>query len=269
MKRIVPFLAGSAFSLILAASAFGQAADPGNSDKGAPATPPASSAPASPSAATPAPDAAAPAPSAPATGAPAVSETPAAAPASNPAIDRVKERGMKASEKERADVEKKLDDLEKEIETEATTKGDAAVTGRIGAEFGLTADALTAERTQYGRGYGELLVAHTLMANAGKTDVTMADLFTMRSQGMGWGAIAAGLDLKLGEVVSAVRSEQRVAMGLDKGDGKAATIHLASAASGKTKVAKASTKAPKGEVKGSAAGAGVGGGVDLNKGTGK
>jgi hypothetical protein len=68
-----------------------------------------------------------------------------------------------------------------------------------------------------------------------------------------------------------MKSEGRVAMGLEKGDGKPAVIHMMGAASAsKTKVA---TKVPgaKGSVKAgaSAAGAGVGGGVDLNKGVGK
>jgi hypothetical protein len=178
----------------------------------------------------------------------------------------VKERGTKVSAKERADVEKKLDEIESQIEGEAKAKGDAEVAGRIAAEFGLTADALTAERSQYSRGYGELLVGHTLMANA-KTDATLADMFTMRAMGLGWGQIAAGLNLRLGEVVSAMKSEQRVAMGLEKADGKPAMIATGLGATTKVKAnAKPSAKA---EVKASAAGAGVGGGVDINKATGK
>ncbi len=124
---------------------------------------------------------------------------------------------------------------------------------------------MTAERAQYARGWGELLVAHTLMANA-KTDATLTDLFTMRSQGMGWGAIAAGMNLQLGDVVTAMKSEQRVAMGLEKGDGKPAMIASGSAT---TKVKANAKPSAKAEVKASAAGVGVGGGVDINKATGK
>ncbi len=47
----------------------------------------------------------------------------------------------------------------------------------------------------------------------------------MRHDGMGWGQIAHGLDLRLGDVVSAVRSESRVADGTAKGNGKPALIH--------------------------------------------
>ena len=262
MKRFVLFLLGSAIAMVFAAAALAQTSDPAS------ATPaPSSSSQAPATAATPAPDASAtPAPAASATTPAPASD---AAAATNPAIERVKEKGMKASAKERADVEKKLDATEKDIETEAT-KGEPDVASRLAAEFGVTADALTAEKSQYSRGWGELVVVHTLMANA-KTDATIADLFTMRAHGMGWGAIAAGLDLKLGDVVSAVKSEQRVASGMEKGDGKAATIHAMADASGAkaAKTEKASTKHAKSDTKASEASTGAGTGVDLNKATGK
>jgi hypothetical protein len=260
MKRFAMFLLSSVVAAAFAGAVFGQTSDPASADKGA-----STQAPATPST-TPAPDVSQ-APAAQATPAPA--SVAKAAPVSTPAMDRVKERGMKISAKDRADVEKKLDDIEKEIETEAM-KGEPAVADRLAADFGLTADALTAEKSQFGRGWGELTVAHTLIANA-KTDATLSDLFALRSQAMGWGAIAAGLDLKLGDVVSAVRSEQRVAVGLDKGDGKAALIHtdLADAGAMKAKPEKVSTKTPKGQVKGTEASTGAGAGVDLGKASGK
>jgi hypothetical protein len=252
MKRFVMFLLGSTIATAFAAAALAQTSDPASADKGASGAPSASTQ--VPASTTPAPDASV-APAAQTTPAPAAQTT--KAPPSTPAMDRVKERGMKVSAKERADVEKKLDDLEKQIEDEVT-KGEPAVAERMASDLGVTADALTAEKSQYGRGWGELTVAHTLMASA-KTDATISDLFALRTQAMGWGAIAAGLDLKLGDVVSAVRSEQRVAAGLEKGDGKPAMIQ--------TEVA--STKTPKSHVKGTEAATGGGAGVDLGKAAGK
>ncbi len=283
MKRILMTILGSAIAMAFVAAAIGQTTDPSGANKNAPATdkgaaPPATKAPdAGSPTATPAPDASAtqatPAPAAAAGSAVSAEAGKGAAQKSNPLVDRVKERGMKASAKDRAQVEKQLDEIEKQVENEGTSKGDAEVAGRVAAEFGATADALTAERGQYGRGWGELVVAHTLQANA-KSDITVADLYDMRSQGMGWGAIAAGLGLKLGEVVPAVKSEGRVAMGLEKGDGKAATIAAATLGTKGSKAA-GSAKAG-GKVQGSAkggataagAGVGVGAGVDL-KGAGK
>ena len=73
-------------------------------------------------------------------------------------------------------------------------------------------------------GLGQVIIAHTLMANSTAT-VTMDQLFAMRNDGMGWGQIAQGLNLRLGEVVSAVMSEGSVAQGAAKADGKTAMIH--------------------------------------------
>jgi hypothetical protein len=267
MKRILMLVLGLAVAMTAVAAAIAQSNDPASGAKSTPPTP--SSSTKTPEAttqdATPVPDAS------------AMEKEPAAATVSgsaaaeaaakvNPEIDRVKERGLKASAKEREIVDKKLDEIEKQIENEATAKGDAAVAGRIAGEFGVTADALTAERSQFSRGWGEILVAHTLLANA-KPGLTIADIFQMRNQGIGWGVIAAGLDLKLGDVVSAVKSEGRVAAGLAKGDGKPATIRAGASAS-----LRAGTKAqakPVGAKGGVTAGTGVGVGVDLNKGSGK
>jgi hypothetical protein len=270
MKRILLSILGSAVMLIVVSAAMAQSTDPASGDKStpsastkAPETPPTE--------ATPAPDAAAqqknqatPAADAGAKVDASAKET--AAVKSNPEMDKVKERGMKASAKERADVDKKLDEIEKQIENETIAKGDATVAGRISGEFGMTADALTAERSQYSRGWGELLVAHTILANT-KAPITMADVFQARSQGTGWGVIAAGLDLKLGEVVNAVRTEGRVAAGLAKGDGKPAMIQSNMEASAGAN-AKGAVKTPKAKA-GVAAGAGVGAGVDLKGATGK
>ena len=269
MKRIVMFLLGSALAMALVSAAIAQTTDPSGAGKNsaspspsspAPETtaPPAASAPAS----TPAPDASA--------AQPAPAPAAATAPKSTPAMDHMKELGMKASAKERTDVDKSIDEIEKNVENETAAKGDAEVSARIAGEFGMTPDALTAERSQYGRGWGELMIAHTLLANA-KTDATLSDFFGLRSQGQGWGVIAAGLGLKLGEVTPALKSEGRVAMGLEKPDGKPAVIHMMGAASASKTRTASKVPATKGDVKAgaSAAGVGVGGGVDLNKGAGK
>ena len=50
------------------------------------------------------------------------------------------------------------------------------------------------------------------MSSAPRTHIDVVEqLVQMRNDGMGWGRIAAGLDLRLGSVVSAVKAEGRVA----------------------------------------------------------
>ncbi len=141
----------------------------------------------------------------------------------------IRDRAKSGSPKARAAVDTRLKKLSGEIDTETSAKGSTVAAGRVAPEFGMTADALVAEETQFGAGLGEVVIAHTLLANS-KTTVTMDQLFAMRKDGMGWGQIAQGLNLKLGEAVSAVMSEGRVASGRAKADGKVAMIHTGSTA---------------------------------------
>ena len=53
----------------------------------------------------------------------------------------------------------------------------------------------------------------------------MDQIFQLRDDGLGWGQIAYGLNLKMSEVTAAVKSEGNVAMGMAKADGKPAMIH--------------------------------------------
>src|SRR5262249_21994797 len=104
------------------------------------------------------------------------------------------------------------------------TKGEAGVADRLAAEFQTTADAMTAERAALKTSWGDLMIAHALAANA-KSNLAVADLVGMHADGMGWGQIAAGLGLDLGETVSAIHAEGRVADGTAKTAGRAAVIH--------------------------------------------
>ena len=145
--------------------------------------------------------------------------------------------------------------------SEANAKGKAVAAGRVAPEFGMTGEALAAETDQFSAGLGEVIIAHTLMANS-KTAVTMDALFEMRKDGMGWGQIAQGLNLRLGEVVSATAKEGRVARGTAKSAGKVATIRSASTNASTHAGVNAGVKA--GHT--GAAGVGVGAGVDTKVG---
>ena len=163
---------------------------------------------------------------------------PQASPQANVALEAAKKKGRNAPAGEVEKTEKSLRESVKSVEVEASTKGDMVVAQRFGEEFGMTPDALVSERGQFKTGWGDLMIAHTLLANA-KSTLTTEQVFQMRTEGMGWGQIAHGLDLKLGDVVSAVQAETRVATGLAKPDGKTATIHTASVKAGSAKKADA------------------------------
>lgn len=166
----------------------------------------------------------------------------------------IRERAMATPEKEKKDSEAKLDATKSTVDKEAASKGDKTVADRLSKEFGMTSDALTAEKAQYNTGWGDLMIAHSLLANAGDK-VTIDQLFQMHTtDGMGWGQIAHGLGLNLGSTISAVKSEGAVATGKSKGDGKVATIK----AGGESSTHSASSSHAHG---GAGAGAGAGEGA--------
>lgn len=158
----------------------------------------------------------------------------------------------------------------KQVETDAATAGDVKVAERLGTEFGMTPDALVAERNELGTSWGQLMIAHTLMANS-TSGLTSRQLFDLRTEGMGWGQIAHGMGLKLGSAVTAVKGEARVARGLEKADGKVSTIQGPASRANADAAAKAAAKASiKADAAGTqtkvGAGAGVGAGVGVGGG---
>ena len=138
-----------------------------------------------------------------------------------------RERGKAVTAKETANVDKQLTPVVKQVDDLAAKAGDATVAGRLASDFGVSSDALMAEKAKYNTGWGDLMIAHTLTSNT-LTGVTLDEVMAMRTtDAMGWGAIASGLDLKLGNVVSGVKSEAKVAMGSSRADGKPAKIEVA------------------------------------------
>lgn len=138
-------------------------------------------------------------------------------------LQEIRDRATKMPASDQVEIEKKLEGNAKDVDVEAVTNGDATVADRFAAEFGLTSEALLAERTQYGVGWGEVMIAHTLLANA-PSGTTIDQLYALRGEGMGWGRIAYGMGLRVGSVATAVKTETQVARGTMKADGKTAKI---------------------------------------------
>ena len=149
-------------------------------------------------------------------------------------LEAIKVKGAQTSATARSKAETKLDAAAKKADADAGAQGEAKVASRLAAEFGMTAEELTVERQTLGCSWGELMIAHSLRAMS-TTEVSVAELFQLRQDGTGWGQIAAGLGLKLGEAVSAVRAEGQVAAGLAKPDGKVAATHQAARAGAATR----------------------------------
>jgi len=166
-------------------------------------------------------------------------------------------RAARTSAEARAHAEAKLEATAKRTD-DAGLKGESEVASRLAKEFGITVSALMDEKTELGASWGQLMIAHTLSANS-NLNVTVQQLFELRKDGMGWGQIAAGLGYKLGDAVSAVNSEGRVAGGQARADGKVAVIHGEGARSGLGMNAAGGLGLNAGHGAGVGAGLGVGG----------
>lgn len=134
----------------------------------------------------------------------------------------IAQRGARISAKQRARAEARLGELAKRVD-QAAARGEGEVASRLAAELGIAAEVLVAQHDDWKLGWGEMTIAHTLAASAGD-EVGVEQLIEMHQEGIGWGQIAAGLGMSLGQVVSAVRSEALVASGQARADGSVAVI---------------------------------------------
>lgn len=141
-------------------------------------------------------------------------------------LDAIRDRARSASAKSLAKVERKLTEASRQIDAEANQYGDIVVAGRVAPEFGMRSEILAIEQARLNTGMGELVIAHTLAASS-KKNVTAQQLFTLQRDGLTWGQIAHGLDLRVDEVAAAVTSEAHVAAGRTPSDGKPAMIRNA------------------------------------------
>ncbi|HYJ34419.1 MAG TPA: hypothetical protein VE326_14515 [Candidatus Binatia bacterium] len=166
-------------------------------------------------------------------------------------LKAIRDRAAKMPATDREEIQKKLEGNIKDVDVEAVANGDATVADRFAAEFGVTSEALLAERTQYNVGWGEVMIAHTLLANA-PSGTTIDQLYSLHADGMGWGQVAYGMGLRVGSVAAAVKTETMVARGTMKADGKPAKIGAntrvasaggAHAAAGQTRAGAASSAA--------------------------
>ncbi|HEX5632231.1 MAG TPA: hypothetical protein VFX50_03350, partial [Gemmatimonadales bacterium] len=135
----------------------------------------------------------------------------------------IEKRAAHVPAKALAKAEAQLQSTARRVDAGAEAQGNAVVATRLATEFGMSTQALLAEKAALGASWGQLMIAHALDANA-TTDLTVEQLITMHADGMGWGRIAAGLGIELGSAVSSVNAEARVAQGLAKADGRVSAM---------------------------------------------
>jgi hypothetical protein len=135
----------------------------------------------------------------------------------------IRDQGKKTDPKADQKVTSALESVNSDVEKNVTTDGDRKIAERLAGEFGSTPDALIAEKSDLKASWGQLMIAHSLIAND-TNNLTAKQLFDLRAEGMSWGQIATGMGFQLGDVVRAAKEEAKVAKGLAKPDGKVAVV---------------------------------------------
>jgi hypothetical protein len=108
------------------------------------------------------------------------------------------------------------------VELEAQ-RSEIDLTTRLAREFGLTARQLERQRQALNATWSDLLIAHTLAANA-RGQITVNRVFEQLARGQSWSTIATNLGLSLSQLMNAVRHEALVAAGLMRPDGRVQTV---------------------------------------------
>jgi hypothetical protein len=167
----------------------------------------------------------------------AIPATPDPVPVPDPAmtdakLEEIRTRAREMQPSKRESIEKQLTASSKRVDTEAARLGEIPVRDRLAAEFGVAPEALAAQREHLGMGWGELMIAHLILANA-DGELTIEQIGALRKEGLGWGQLAHGAGLNTTGFVTAVKNEALVARGTSKPDGKPAVVASTMKASGK------------------------------------
>lgn len=123
-------------------------------------------------------------------------------------IQRIRDRAKTVDPAEKEKTEKSLRDGATQFDAATAKKDKVEVAGRLAAEFGGIPELYLGEKERLKTGWGDLSIAHTILQSA-KTSVTIDQLYDLRQEGLGWGQIAHGLDLNVGEFVKAANAKGR------------------------------------------------------------
>jgi hypothetical protein len=135
----------------------------------------------------------------------------------------VRQRGQSMPIDARVDMDKRIAATVERVNRRASEQGQSAVATRLAAEFSVPREALLDVKGTHGWSWGDVMIAYTLLANT-PPGAAPSDLASLRSEGLGWAAIAYGLQFRMEDFEEAIKAQGRVAMGWSKADGKAETI---------------------------------------------
>lgn len=128
-------------------------------------------------------------------------------------ISVIRERAEQMPIDRRLDMDKRIRATIDKVNDDAARRGQAVFAAKLAAAYGTTKDALLDEKATLGLGWGDLVVAHTLLGNSARK-VALVDLATLRSDGLSWSAIAYGLQFHMEDLEDVIKSGGKIASGL-------------------------------------------------------
>lgn len=126
-------------------------------------------------------------------------------------IQRIRDRAKQVDPAVKEKTEKMLKDNTTEVDAATAKKDKVEIAGRLAAEYGGIPELYLGEKERLKTGWGDLSIAHAILQSA-KTTVTIDQLYDLRQEGLGWGQIAHGLDLNVGEFVKTASAKSRSAL---------------------------------------------------------
>ena len=160
-------------------------------------------------------------------------------------LQKIRDRGKQVDPAVKEKTEKMLKESATEVDAATAKKDKVEVAGRLAAEYGGIPELYIGEKERLKTGWGDLSIAHSILQNA-KTVVTIDQLYDLRQEGLGWGQIAHGLDLNVGEFVKTASAKNRSALiaGTPSGTAKTERADVKDVNKKANAAAAAKTKAP-------------------------
>ena len=118
--------------------------------------------------------------------------------------------------------EPRIDAMAAEVDL-ASMRDETLVASRLAVEFGTGVGPIMRERARVASRWSDFMIAHTVKANA-RRPISLEQILGLRRAGLAWTGIVYGLGLRPIQLVSAVRSQSRVATGLERPDGRVHAI---------------------------------------------
>ena len=152
----------------------------------------------------------------------AVADSPAssaaAADSASANLTAIRDRAETMPIDRRIDMEKRIRATVDRVNDAVASEDKSALAARLAPGFAMTAGTLLDEKGRLGWSWGDLVVARALLADA-NTKVTLFDLEALRADGLGWPAIAYGLQFHMEDLEDVIRAGGRIAEGIAKPGG--------------------------------------------------